>query len=149
MSTECSRVQPQDHIDWSALWRDYLSFYGTERPPELHARNFAQLLSGQGPLFGFVARDESGVPIGLAHYFIHGTAWSLGDSCYLQDLFVQPAHRGAGVAAALIAQVAADAQARGCERLHWLTHVDNTRARALYDRVAAFEGYICYERGLA
>jgi hypothetical protein len=48
----------------------------------------------------------------------------------------------------LIAQVAADAKRRGCERLYWLTHVDNARARALYDRVAAFEGFICYERGL-
>ncbi len=148
MTTTLSRIQSQDQAAWSDLWRDYLAFYDTTRPPALYARNFAQLVQGDGPLYGWLARDAEGVAVGLAHYFVHGTAWSFGDACYLQDLYVHPARRGGGIASALIAQVAADAKRRGCERLYWLTHVDNARARALYDRVAAFEGFICYERGL-
>lgn len=148
MATTLSRIRPHDQSAWSGLWRDYLAFYETTRPAALYERNFAQLVAGGGPLFGWLARDAEGVAVGLAHYFVHGTAWSFGDTCYLQDLYVQPAQRGSGIASALIARVAADARERGCERLYWLTHVDNARARALYDRVAAFEGFICYERGL-
>ncbi len=148
MTLSISRVAAADRAAWSGLWRDYLAFYESTRPQALFERNFAQLVQGDGPLFGWLARDAEGVPIGLAHYFTHGTAWSFGETCYLQDLYVQPAHRGSGIAATLIAQVAADARARGCERLYWLTHQDNMRARALYDRVAAFEGFVCYERGL-
>ena len=148
MTTTVSGIRSQDRAAWSGLWRDYLAFYDTTRPPTLYERNFAQLVQGNGPLHGWLARDADGIAVGLVHYFTHGTAWSFGDTCYLQDLYVQPAQRGCGIASALIAQVAGDAKRRGCERLYWLTHIGNARARALYDRVAAFEGFICYERGL-
>lgn len=145
-SNRIDRVRLGDEPAWRELWRAYLAFYETERADELYRRNFAQLVSGTGPMFGYVARGENDVPIGFAHYFVHGTGWSLGDTCYLQDLFVLPGQRGAGIAALLIEAVAADARTRNCERLYWLTHVDNQSARALYDRVARHEGFLCYER---
>lgn len=148
MNVSIDRVGLKDEAAWRALWRDYLAFYETERADELYRRNFSQLATGIGPMFGYVARAEDDVPIGLAHYFVHGTGWSIGDTCYLQDLYVLPVHRGGGVAATLIEAVATDARLRGCERLYWLTHTDNQRARALYDRVAHHEGFLCYERAL-
>lgn len=148
MSVRIDRIQPGEYSVWCALWRDYLAFYETERPEALYRQNFAQLLGGQGPMFGFVARDATGAVIGLTHYFLHGTGWSFGETCYLQDLFVPVSHRGQGIARALIEAVASDARSRGCERLYWLTHTDNAPARQLYDQVASFEGFVCYERGL-
>lgn len=32
----------------------------------------------------------------------------------------------------------------GADRLHWLTHHTNARARRLYDRVAVHKGFIRY-----
>jgi hypothetical protein len=37
---------------------------------------------------------------------------------------------------------------RGATRLYWTTKQDNTTARALYDKVAAFNGFIRYDLAL-
>jgi len=41
--------------------------------------------------------------------------------------------------------VAAEARARDAARLYWTTKEGNTTARALYDRVATFSGFIRYD----
>jgi len=69
--------------------------------------------------------------------------------CYLQDLFVAPDARGQGVAAALIEELAQRARAAGADRFHWLTNESNARARALYDRVAQYRGFIRYDHAMA
>ena len=148
MSFKIRSVRIEDEAAWRDLWRQYLAFYAAERPEALYRRNFDVLVRGEGPLYGFVARSAEGELIGLTHYLFHATAWSLGENCYLQDLFVLPERRGGGVAAALIEAVATSARARGCARLYWLTQENNATARKLYDRVARFEGFICYERAL-
>ena len=47
-------------------------------------------------------------------------------------------------ARALISAVAEWAAARGCSRVYWHTHQDNAAARLLYDKVAAYHGFIMY-----
>ncbi len=66
---------------------------------------------------------------------------------YLQDLFVDPAMRGQGLGRALIEHVYAEAAARGCSRVWWLTHETNTDAMVLYDRVADKSGFVQYPEG--
>ncbi len=87
--------------------------------------------------------------VGFTICLFHLSSWGRTSYCYLEDLFTAEAARGKGVAAALIEAVAADAQAKGASKLYWQTHVTNTRARALYDRVAENEGFIVYSRTLA
>ena len=48
----------------------------------------------------------------------------------------------------LIAAVAAEARRRGASRYYWQTRQDNARARALYDNVAVFRGFIRYDYSL-
>ena len=45
--------------------------------------------------------------------------------------------------ATLVSRIAA--RSRSCPRYYWLTKQDNTRARALYDKVARFVGFIRYD----
>ena len=82
--------------------------------------------------------------VGIAHYLFHVTSWG-GEICYLQDLFTAPEARGRGVATALIEAVAAAARTRGAERFYWMTKEGNRQARALYDRIARFKGFIRYD----
>ena len=89
-----------------------------------------------------------GTLVGIAHYFFHGGVWT-SEVCHLQDLFVDPAVRGRGVARALIAGVGDMARARGAPRLYWHTRADNATARALYDKVARHDGFIRYDIALA
>jgi hypothetical protein len=45
----------------------------------------------------------------------------------------------------LIEAVADAARARGAASCYWLTREDNARARALYDRIARFKGFLRYD----
>jgi ribosomal protein S18 acetylase RimI-like enzyme len=65
---------------------------------------------------------------------------------YLEDIFVDPAARGSGLAEELIAACGERARERGAPALLWLTRPDNHRARAVYERVGASgEEFIEYE----
>ena len=72
----------------------------------------------------------------------------MNDICYLRDLFVDIAARGHGAARALIGSVAEAARARDAPRLYWLTAEDNRVARALYDKLAQYKGFIRYDHPL-
>jgi GNAT superfamily N-acetyltransferase len=74
--------------------------------------------------------------VGIVHYLFHCSCWTLGNYCYLQDLFVDAQARGLGVGATLIKTVESAARAAGASRLYWLTKEDNRTARALYDKLA-------------
>ena len=86
--------------------------------------------------------------LGLTHYLFHRHAWKVENVCYLQDLYVDPATRGAGLGRSLIEAVYAHADAAGAPAVYWLTQDFNTQARQLYDRVAKVTPFIRYIRPL-
>jgi GNAT superfamily N-acetyltransferase len=86
--------------------------------------------------------------VGLVHHIRHRSCWTAGDYCYLQDLFVAPAARHAGVGRKLIEHVYALAAREGCARVYWLTHETNSVAMLLYDRIAKRTGFIQYRKDL-
>lgn len=133
---------PADRAPWQALSRGYHEFYETDLPPEVYERTWTGLLANES-LHGLGARLD-GALVGIAHYLFHGNVWH-GEVCYLQDLFVGQAARGHGAARALIDAVADAARRRGAARFYWQTKHDNARARALYDKVATFRGFIRYD----
>ncbi|MBM3534408.1 MAG: GNAT family N-acetyltransferase [Alphaproteobacteria bacterium] len=142
MTTEIARLRPEDRARWEGLARGYKAFYKTEIPDSDYEKAWARLMKGED-IHAFGAH-AGGRLVGITHYFFHAHVW-MGDVCYLQDLFTDEAARGKGVARALIEAVAKDARARRATRLYWLTQEDNTRARALYDKLAKYNGFIRYD----
>jgi GNAT superfamily N-acetyltransferase len=86
---------------------------------QLHAALFAPAPA----LFGHVAEvageDGHGVVVGCALWFLNFSTWRGVHGLYLEDLYVQPAHRGAGIGRALLARLAAVCAERGLARLEW------------------------------
>ena len=72
----------------------------------------------------------------------------LAPICYMQDLFTAPAARGRGIGRRLIEAVYECARSAGSARVYWQTHETNATARALYDQVAAWPGFIVYRKDL-
>ncbi len=140
------RLEPGDRARWGELARGYKTFYEAELPEESYDEAWLRLMAATR-VHGIGARLD-GRLVGIAHYLFHGNAWT-ADVCYLQDLYVDAAARRHGVGRALITAVAGSARAGGACRLYWLTHEDNAPARALYDRVACFQGYLRYDHALA
>lgn len=56
---------------------------------------------------------------------------------YLEDLFVHPSARRAGVATAVLARLRQEAAARGCGRMEWMVLDWNVDAQRLYARLGA------------
>ncbi|MDQ0687593.1 GNAT superfamily N-acetyltransferase [Streptomyces achromogenes] len=143
---ETGPLGPEDRAAWETLARGYKTFYRTEVPAEAYEATWRRLRDGT-EVRAVAARAEGSL-VGIAHYLFHSTAWT-ADSCYLQDLYVDEAARGRGVARALIERVAGAARERGAARLYWTTQEGNATARALYDKVAGFHGFIRYDYPLA
>ena len=134
-----------DRDAWYPLWRGYQAFYQADIAPEVSRVTWARLLDPAEPMGGAAAIDEAGALIGIVHWIFHRSCWTVGDYCYLQDLFVVPGRRG-GVGRKLIEHVYRLARARGCSRVHWLTQESNTEAMKLYDRIGSRSGFAQYRQ---
>ena len=143
---EVRRIRREDEADWRVMWRDYLDFYQTALPEEVYRTSFARLIDpGVADYLGLLATAD-GAPAGLAHGILHRHGWRIEPVCYLQDLYVAPGQRGAGVGARLIEGVYALADAAGCGDVYWLTQTFNATARRLYDRIGVETPFVKYRR---
>ena len=156
------QIRPDDYPIWSELWRSYLEFYSTKLPETQHVDTFQRLLASStssdashnnptpssstptftpGNIYALLLISPSSETIGLAHYLFHSSAWTSSPiaHCYLNDLYINPLHRGKNLAEMLIREVEALVKGGegGCGRLYWLTQPGNVRARKVYDRVCA------------
>ena len=136
-------LRTEDRAGWEALARGYKAFYRDPIPDEDYDRAWERLMAGE-ELHGLGAHGSDGRLLGIAHFLFHTTVWQ-GEACYLQDLFTAEDARGKGVARELIEAVAEAARRRGARRYYWLTADDNVTARALYDKVARFKGFVRYD----
>jgi len=139
---EVAPLQEVDRAGWEVLARGYKAFYRTELPDTAYEETWRRLIASDR-VHGIAAKID-GKLVGIAHYLFHAQTWS-DDVCYLQDLFTSQEARGKGVARALIDAVAEAARERGAMRYYWLTKADNATARALYDRIASFKGFLRYD----
>jgi GNAT superfamily N-acetyltransferase len=136
---------PQDRQAWEPLWQGYLTFYGSSLPPEVTDATWRRLNDPAEPMHGLAAVLDGRI-VGMVHYLYHGSTWSIGPYCYLQDLFTAEEARGRGAGRALIEAVYERARADGASRVYWLTHETNASAQALYDKLAARSGFIQYRK---
>jgi len=113
--------------------------------PEVTERTWARLHEPAEPMHVLGAFLDDSL-VGIVHYIFHRSTWTIGDYCYLQDLFVAEGARNLGVGRALILAVEERARASGASRVYWLTHETNADARVLYDRLAERSGFIQYRK---
>ena len=147
MSTDIviKSVGANERADWQPLWKGYLDFYNTTLPRETYDATWARLQDPDEPMFVLGAYVD-GKLLGIVHYLYHRSCWTIGDYCYLQDLFVADGSRKLGLGGALIEAVYKVAREAGASRVYWLTHETNTTARKLYDDLADRPGFIQYRK---
>ncbi len=87
-----------------------------------------------------IARDDAeyllaatdGEPQGVAQVRYRWSVWWDAEDCWLEDLYVRPDGRGAGLGRALVEAVLERARARGCRRVELDVSSENPAALALY-----------------
>jgi GNAT superfamily N-acetyltransferase len=76
-------------------------------------------------------------PAGFALYFHNFSTFLARPGIYLEDLFVEPVHRGKGIGKALLEHLAAIATERGCGRLEWSVLDWNQPSIEFYKKLGA------------
>jgi GNAT superfamily N-acetyltransferase len=138
-------VSASERAGWEPLWKGYLDFYETVLPAATYDATWARLQDASEPMFVLGAYVD-GRLAGIVHYLYHRSCWTVGNYCYLQDLFVAQDSRKLGLGRALIEAVYEVAKKEGASRVYWLTHETNATARTLYDRLADRPSFIQYRK---
>ena len=147
MTVQIRDATAGDETEFRRLWQGFTDGYGLTLAPGVTDFTWARLIDPSCPMAARLALLD-GVPQGFAIHQHHPSTWVMGDDCYLEDLYVAPGFRGHGVGSALIEDLIEYARAHGYQRLYWLTEMDNTTARKLYDRYATNDGHIRYRMKL-
>jgi GNAT superfamily N-acetyltransferase len=98
----------------------------------LHAALF-----GSRPGVAAVVARSDGEAAGFALYFFSFSTFLARSSLYLEDLFVRPEFRGAGIGKSLLSHLARLAVERGCGRMEWAVLDWNRPARDFYESLGA------------
>ncbi|WNV74647.1 GNAT family N-acetyltransferase [Geodermatophilus sp. DSM 44513] len=130
-------VRPDDVPAVVALVRELAEY---ERAPDEARMTEAQLagaLFGEAPaVFGHVAVVEGEV-VGTALWFRTFSTWRGTHGIHLEDLYVQPAHRGRGLGRELLRTLADLCVQRGYSRLEWSVLDWNTPSIEFYRAAGA------------
>jgi hypothetical protein len=84
-----------------------------------------------------VATVEAGRVVGFALYFQNFSTFLGRRGLYLEDLFVEPEHRGDGIGKALLVALAQIAVRRQCGRFEWSVLDWNAPSIAFYEAMGA------------
>ena len=101
-------------------------------PESLHTQLF-----GPQPAAQAVVVEHGGSVVAFALYFTNFSTFLGRPGLYLEDLYVQPAHRGRGLGGALLRHLARLAVQRGCGRFEWSVLDWNARAIGFYEKMGA------------
>ena len=95
-------------------------------------------LFGPAPaVFALVAEGPDGTVVGFALWFLNFSTWEGVHGIYLEDLFVEPEHRGSGLGKALLGALAEIAVDRGYARFEWWVLDWNRPSIDFYRRLGA------------
>ena len=144
MAIEIRAAGPGDEHDWRGLWAGYAAFSGTTLAADIIDRTWARLMDDATPLFARLAIRDGAV-VGFAICQKQFATFFREPVCYLEDLFVDPAARGSGVAKAMIDDLIALCEANNWDRLYWYTEAGNGPARRLYDRYSGADDHVRYK----
>ena len=133
MTVTIRKIEESDYLVLISLFKEFALF---EKLPEKMTNSVEQMLREKEYLKGFVAVNDADEIVGYATYFFGYYTW-IGKSLYMDDLYVRPDFRGAGVGAKLISEVIAFAKAENCKKLRWQVSEWNQPAIDFYKSLGA------------
>ena len=96
-----------------------------------------EVLFGERRYAETIIAYEHNEPVGFALFFHNFSTFVGKPGIYLEDLFVDPDHRGKGFGKALLAHLAKLAQERNCGRLEWAVLNWNQPSIEFYESLGA------------
>jgi GNAT superfamily N-acetyltransferase len=140
MTPDPIRIRPAGSEDVPTILAFIRELAGYERLSHAVVATEASLraaLFGDIPAAEVLIAEVDGVPAGFALFFHNFSTFLSRRGVYLEDLYVQPAHRRLGVGRALLTRLAAIAVERGCGRMEWSVLDWNESACRFYESLGA------------
>jgi GNAT superfamily N-acetyltransferase len=130
-------AQPEDLPAIVGLIRELAVFENLEHlmvatPQAMHPHLF-----GDKPAAEAVVDEVGGAVVAFALFFTNFSTFLAKPGIYLEDLYVQPAHRGHGLGKALLQHLGSLAVERGCGRFEWCVLDWNENAIRFYEKMNA------------
>lgn len=133
------RAVPADAPAYVSLVRALAEFEQLPGPDDAAAARLVADAFADPPRYELWVAEVDGVIRAYAVTFATYSTFLAKPSLYLEDLFVHPDARRAGVASAMLARLRDEAAARGCGRFEWMVLDWNADAQKLYARIGAEE----------
>jgi GNAT superfamily N-acetyltransferase len=96
-----------------------------------------EALFGERPSCEAMIAERDARAVGFALFFTTFSTFLCRPGLYLEDLFVEPGHRGRGIGKAFFREMAALARSRGCGRFEWRVLDWNAPSIAFYESLGA------------
>ena len=138
--TPSSIIRPADPTDVGYVLRlvralaeyEHMLHEVTATEAELHEALFGPL-----PRAHAILAEVNSEPVGLALFYYTLNTFKLRPNIFLEDLFVDPAHRGSGIGLALMRHLAQRAVSENCGRVEWRVLNWNRPSIDFYRRIGA------------
>jgi GNAT superfamily N-acetyltransferase len=139
------RAVAGDRARLTPLVRAYIDFYREPQPAEERLAGLLDVLAGRPEVGAQFVAEKDGELHGFATVYLTYDTVAARRVAVMNDLFVAPDDRNAGLGRALIRRCHEFARDNDCAVLSWITAQDNARAQALYDKVARRTTWVTYE----
>ena len=130
-------AEPRDLTAMVGLIRQLAEFERLTHLLRVTPETLRPHLFGDKPVAESVVGEVNGEVVAFALFFTNFSTFLGQPGLYLEDLYVQPAHRGAGIGRALLERLGALAVERGCGRFEWSVLDWNRPAIAFYEKMGA------------
>ena len=137
-------INLKDKEQWEKLYKGYADFYKVEMNDKILQIVWKWLHDKSHEVNGLVYEVDENI-VGLAHYRRMPRPLRGQDIGFLDDLFVDPEHRGQRIGEKLINKLKEISKSKRWNLVRWITREDNLRAKSLYNRVSEKTTWDVYE----
>lgn len=133
MTDEDQRIRvggPSDAALLGRLLHEFNAEYGDTEPSAGQIADLAREQLESGEIEVLFAGDE---PVGFAQLRFHLSLYAPGPDACLEELWIRPEHRGAGLGRSLLHAAMQLARERGATRIELNTSMGDDAARSLYE----------------
>ena len=137
-------IHLKDKEQWEKLYKGYADFYKVEMNDKILQTVWKWLHDKSHEVNGLVYEVDENI-VGLAHYRRMPSPLRGQDIGFLDDLFVDPEHRGQRIGEKLINKLKEISKSKRWNLVRWITREDNLRAKSLYNRISEKTTWDVYE----
>ncbi len=137
-----------DEASVCSLWAMLIKFYRKETSSETLQRSFHYAVNHPQKVLIFIITIEGVVTGTLSLHLGHYSTWNDNWYGHLEDLIIDPAYSGQGLASKLLHRAIDEARRHKLSRLELNCLADNRKARKLYEKNGFVTDSVVYEMPL-